>query len=320
LTATLITGATGTFGQAYVRHLLDSSSVDRIIVFSRDELKQHAMRTSGFDDPRVRWFIGDVRDRDRLRRAMHGVTDVIHAAALKQVPTCEYNPLEAVRTNVDGTANVIDAAIDAGVERVLMLSSDKACDPVNLYGATKLVAEKLIIDANAYAGGDGTRFAATRYGNVISSRGSVLPLFQQQALNGEPITITDPSMTRFVLTAQHAVRFVEKCLSHMSGGELFVPKLPAVKVSTVAEAVAATVAWHVETRVVGARPGEKHHELLVSANESGRTLDRSWHWLVRPLAMPWLEWDGDLLPAGVAVSSDSTPLLSVAEFMEMAGL
>src|SRR6185369_11953526 len=224
-------------------------------VFSRDELKQHEMRASGFVDERLRWFIGDVRDVGRLRRAMAGVDVVVHAAALKQVEACEYNPLEAVRTNVGGARNIIDAALDCGVGRVVALGTDKAVDPANLYGATKLVAEKLFVDANSYSGSGGTRFSATRYGNVISSRGSVLPVFAAQHSRGEPMTLTDLNMTRFVLTIREAVTFVVDVLGWMSGGEVFVPKLPSVDLLTIAHAVA----WPSEPRFVevGRRPGEK---------------------------------------------------------------
>jgi len=318
MSSVLVTGGTGSFGQSFVRHLLHGDT-DRIVVFSRDELKQHQMRADGLVNDRLRYFVGDVRDRDRLRRAMHGVTTVVHAAALKQVDTCEYNPLEAVHTNIDGTANVIDAALDAQVTRVLMLGTDKACDPTNLYGATKLVAEKLIVDANAYSGDSGTMFASTRYGNVISSRGSVLPVFQAQHANGGVLTITDPDMTRFVLTLEQGVEFVSDCLKIMVGGEVFIPKLPAVTVSTIAE----SVCWPhpAMMKVVGSRPGEKHHELLISQHESVRTLDRGWHYLVQPLAFPRdTSWDGVPLLPGVAYGSDTADRLDIDGFRRLAGL
>ena len=311
----LVTGGSGSFGQAFVRRLLEGS-VDRVIVFSRDELKQHQMRVDGFTDERLRFFVGDVRDRDRLRRAMADVDVVVHAAALKQVDTCEYNPLEAKKTNVDGTSNVIDAALDAGVGKVLMLGTDKAVDPTNLYGATKLVAEKLIVDANAYSGVGGTLFAATRYGNVISSRGSVLPLFQAQHAAGLPLTVTDPSMTRFVLTLEQGVQFVVDCLEVMLGGEVFVPKLPAVTLFTVAMAVANTAYG----RGSGLRPGEKMHELLVSVNESARTVDRGWHYLVKPLQDFGRRWGGTPVPAGFYYGSDMAERLNVGGFRRLAGL
>ncbi len=326
----LITGGTGSMGQALVRRLLaernqvDVSTYvvspgtkthdagpryDRIIVYSRDEWKQSEMRAA-FPDERLRFFIGDVRDRQRLTRAMRNVSRVIHAAALKQVPSCEYNPLEAVKTNVDGTANVIDAALDAQVARVLMLSSDKACDPTNLYGATKLVAEKLIVDANVY-GGETTKFACTRYGNVLGSRGSVLPLFQAQAGPGRSLTVTDPDMTRFVLTLEQGVKFVLESLELMQGGEVFVPKLPAVTVRTIAEAAT----WPAAPRMVisGLRPGEKRHEVLVSAHEAARTRDEGEYFVVGMDARPGPG-------AEFRFASDTAERLGVQRFRHLAGL
>jgi len=260
----LVTGGTGSFGQAFIRRLLVSADQSQqLVVFSRDELKQHEMRAAGLNDERMRYFIGDVRDRDRLRRAFRGVDVVVHAAALKQVESCEFNPLEAKKTNIDGTSNVIDAALDCGVGRVLMIGTDKAVDPTNLYGATKLVAEKLMVDANAYSGQDGPAFSCTRYGNVISSRGAVLPVFQAQHAAGLPLTVTDPTMTRFVLTLDQGVDFVLDCLGRMRGGEVFVPRLKTVTVATISYAVAPSS----PRVVIGRRPGEKQHELLISANE-----------------------------------------------------
>jgi UDP-N-acetylglucosamine 4,6-dehydratase len=316
MTSFLITGGTGSMGQQLVRQLLENTATERVCVFSRDEWKQDAMRNAGFTDPRLRFFIGDVRDRDRLRRAMHGVDNVIHTAALKQVPACEYNPLEAVKTNVDGTANVIDAALDADVAKVLMLSSDKACDPVNLYGATKLVAEKLIVDANAYAG---TRFACTRYGNVISSRGSVLPLFQAQHAAGSSLTVTDRYMTRFVLTLEQGARFVLESLERMQGGEIFVPKIPAVSVSTIAEAVT----WPENARVIlmGARPGEKPHETLVSEHEASRTTDEDDCYVIRPVpAVPGVPDGFSFRSAGGSPSRGAPERLDVDGFRLLAGM
>ncbi len=311
MTSFLITGGSGSMGQQLVRQLLEDTATERVCVFSRDEWKQDAMRNAGFTDDRLRFFIGDVRDRDRLRRAMHGVDNVIHTAALKQVPACEYNPLEAVKTNVDGTANVIDAALDADVAKVLMLSSDKACDPVNLYGATKLVAEKLMVDANAYAG---TRFACTRYGNVISSRGSVLPLFQAQHARGEPLTVTDPEMTRFVLTLEQGAAFVLDSLERMNGGEIFVPKIQSVSVGTIAAAV--TGPKGPRFMQMGARLGEKNHETLVSRHEAPRTVDRSDAYVIRSEAASFAS-----VPAGFEFTSLTAPRrLTVDEFREVAGL
>ncbi len=287
MTSVLVTGGTGSFGQAFTRHLL-ATDTERVVVFSRDEVKQHQMRQDGFTDPRLRWFIGDVRDRDRLRRAMKDIDTVVHAAALKQVDSCEFNPLEAVKTNVDGTANVINAALDANVKQVLMLGTDKAVDPTNLYGATKLVAEKLIVDANVYSGADGTRFAATRYGNVISSRGSVLPVFQAQ----------------------------QRALDEMLGGEVFVPKLPAVTVNTIALAAGAGV----NVLMTGRRPGEKQHEALLSEHEAHRAIDAGWCYLVKPIHDLGRAWKGDPVPAGFKFTSDTAEQLDVDEFRVLAGL
>ncbi len=305
----LITGGTGSMGQALVRRLLTDQTIERVCVYSRDEWKQSEMRAA-FPDPRLRFFIGDVRDRQRLTRAMRNVSRVIHAAALKQVPSCEYNPLEAVKTNVDGTANVIDAALDAQVGRVLMLSSDKACDPTNLYGATKLVAEKLIVDANVY-GGETTKFACTRYGNVIGSRGSVLPLFQAQHAAGQALTVTDPDMTRFVLTLEQGVRFVLDSLGRMVGGEVFVPRLPAATVRTIAEAAAYPAAPRLV--IGGLRPGEKRHEVLVSSHEAARTRDEGEYFVVGMDARPGPG-------AEFRFASDTAERLGVQRFRHLAGL
>ncbi len=309
MSSVLITGGTGSMGQALVRELLTDGGVERVCVYSRDEWKQGEMRAA-LPDPRLRFFIGDVRDHGRLTRAMRNVDRVIHAAALKQVPACEYNPLEAVKTNVDGTANVIDAALDARVGRVLMLSSDKACDPTNLYGATKLVAEKLVVDANVY-GGETTKFACTRYGNVLGSRGSVLPLFAAQHVAGLPLGVTDPDMTRFVLTLEQGVAFVLDSLECMSGrGEVFVPKLPAVTVRVMAEAVV----WPGSPRLVmsGMRPGEKRHEVLVSTHEAARTQEFDDRYVIWPTG----RW-GD---AGFRFGSDTAERLGVQRFRHLAGL
>jgi len=221
----LVTGGTGSFGKKFIKIMLEEYHPAKIIVYSRDELKQHEMRTSGYDDPSIRYFIGDVRDRERLSRALYGVNIVVHAAALKQVPACEYNPMEAIKTNILGSSNVADAAIENGVEKVLALSTDKAVNPINLYGATKLAAEKLLIQSNAYAGGRNTRISCTRYGNVVGSRGSVVPLFLKQRENGH-LTITDDRMTRFWISLEQGVRFVIRCIEQMQGGEVFVPKIP----------------------------------------------------------------------------------------------
>src|SRR5512135_2441304 len=225
----LITGGTGSFGKKFIKILLAEKQPKKIIIFSRDELKQHEMRVAGFDHPSLRYFIGDVRDVERLRRAMHGVDIVVHAAALKQVPACEYNPMEAIKTNILGSSNVVEAALDAGVKKVLALSTDKAVNPVNLYGTTKLAAEKLFVQSNAYAAGTATRFSCVRYGNVVGSRGSVIPKFIQQRQNGQ-LSITDERMTRFWLTLEQGVRFVIRAIENMIGGEVFVPKIPSTRI------------------------------------------------------------------------------------------
>lgn len=278
----LVTGGTGSFGRAFVRYLLElPEGPRRIVVFSRDELKQSEMAkelqvvdTEG----RLRFFLGCVRDRERLRQAFRGAHVVVHAAALKQVPAAEYNPTEAVATNVRGTTNVTEVAIDQGVARVLMLSTDKAVNPVNLYGSTKLTAEKIVIAANAMAGPGGTRFSAVRYGNVMGSRGSVVPIFREQAATGANITITSAEMTRFWVTIQEAVAFVASALDRMIGGEIFIPKLPTAQVVD----VAAAIAPNAMVQLVGVRPGEKIHERLISKEEVGRTFDYGDGYVILP--------------------------------------
>ena len=248
----LVTGGTGSFGKKFVEIMLKEYHPKRLVIFSRDELKQHDMRASGMDHPSLRYFIGDVRDAGRLERALAAVTVVVHAAALKQVPACEYNPFEAIQTNIIGGRNVIDAAINQGVRRVLALSTDKAVNPINLYGATKLCAEKMFVQANAYAGSKDARFACARYGNVVGSRGSVIPVFLEQRKTGK-ITMTDPRMTRFWITLDRGVRFVIRCMEEMHGGEIFVPKIPSMRMTDLAE----TIAPGCEIEVIGIRPGEK---------------------------------------------------------------
>src|SRR5947207_6297878 len=234
----LVTGGTGSFGRRFTEIVLDRYKLKKLIVFSRDELKQFEMHAHIGEDryPNIRYFIGDVRDRDRLYRAFDGVDIVVHAAALKQVPAAEYNPIEAVMTNIIGGRNVVDAALDCGVKKVLALSTDKAVNPSNLYGATKLVAEKLFVQANAYSGAGPTRFSCVRYGNVVGSRGSVIPLFLKQRKTGK-VTVTDPQMTRFWLTLEQGVRFVIRAIENMVGGEVFVPKIPSMKMLTLVEAI-----------------------------------------------------------------------------------
>ena len=311
----MITGGTGSFGKQCTETLLRMGPPRRLIIFSRDELKQHEMQQQ-FSDPCLRFFIGDVRDRDRLQRAMSEVDMVIHAAALKQVPACEYNPFEAVKTNILGAVNVIDAAIDCGVDRVIALSTDKAVSPINTYGATKLCAEKLFVQGNAYSGLDGTRLSCVRYGNVVASRGSVVPLFVDQRSTGV-ITITDERMTRFWITLDQGVDFVLRCLQMMQGGEIFVPKIPSMSIMDLATAIAPEC----KTKVTGVRPGEKIHELLVSPEESRSTLEFQDMFVVQP-AHKW--WNGDNLdvgkplPDGFSYTSDNnTQQLSVEELREI---
>lgn len=312
-TTVLVTGGTGSFGKKFTEIVLRDYRPKKLIIFSRDELKQHEMRVGGFDDPRLRYFIGDVRDADRLRRAMTGVDIVVHAAALKQVPACEYNPIEAVLTNVMGARNVIDAALDRGVKKVLALSTDKAVNPVNLYGATKLVAEKLFVQANAYSGTGPTRFSCVRYGNVVGSRGSVIPLFVQQRQTGR-ITVTDRRMTRFWITLDQGVRFVLNCIERMHGGEVFVPKIPSMKMMDLVQAIApeATV------EDIGIRPGEKLHESLISEDEARQTIEVEDMYVVQP-SHPWWfggNWqEGKALPVDFRYTSDSN-----RAWLDVAGL
>jgi UDP-N-acetylglucosamine 4,6-dehydratase len=299
----LVTGGTGSFGRRFVEILLREHDPARLVVYSRDELKQHEMRTGGFDQPPLRYFLGDVRDRDRLMRAFDGVDVVVHAAALKQVPAAEYNPFEAVKTNILGASNVIDAAIDAGVRRVIALSTDKAVNPINLYGVTKLVAEKLFVQGNAYAGSGGTRFSCVRYGNVVGSRGSVIPVFRNQRKSGR-IAITDRRMTRFWITLEQGVRFVIRCAEQMEGGEVFVPKIPSMRIVDLAEALAPGC----EIDIVGIRPGEKLHESLVAPDEARHTVELPDMYVIQPTHPWWRQerWShGRPLPDGFAYTSDA---------------
>jgi UDP-N-acetylglucosamine 4,6-dehydratase/5-epimerase len=312
----LVTGGTGSFGKKFLEVMLRDYHPQKLIVFSRDELKQHDMRTAGFDHPSLRYFIGDVRDPQRLQRAFSGVTVVVHAAALKQVPACEYNPFEAVQTNIMGGRNVIDAAIDQGVRRVLALSTDKAVNPINLYGATKLCAEKMFVQANAYAGAQDTRFSCARYGNVVGSRGSVIPVFMEQRKRGK-ITITDSRMTRFWLTLEHGVRFVVSCIEQMHGGEIFVPKIPSMRLTD----MAACIAPGCEVECIGIRPGEKLHEVLVSEDEARNTVELDDMYVIQPAHSWWSlqNWkDGQPLPDGFRYGSDSNSRWLTSE--ELQGL
>jgi UDP-N-acetylglucosamine 4,6-dehydratase/5-epimerase len=300
----LVTGATGSFGTAFMRTVLAKYDVKSIRAFSRDELKQSELARSLPDD-RIRLLIGDVRDRDRLRLATRGVDVIVHAAALKQVPACEYNPFEAVQTNVMGAENVVAAAIDNDVPMTIALSTDKAVNPVNLYGATKLCAEKIVSQAMAYAAGTHARFASVRYGNVVGSRGSVIPIFRQQAQTGL-VTITDERMTRFWITLEEAVEFVLSCMPLVQGGETFVPKIPSMRVVDIAEALAPGV----ERRVVGIRPGEKLHEVLVTEDEARHCYDFGDRYVILPQLATW-DIDrprGESLPDGFRYASDNNDL------------
>lgn len=299
----LVTGGTGSFGRKFTDIVLREYSPAKLIIFSRDELKQLEMRVA-HPEPPMRFFIGDVRDRERLVRAMQEVDIVVHAAALKQVPACEYNPLEAVKTNVIGAGNVIEAAIDQGVKKVMAVSTDKAVNPVNVYGATKLCAEKLFVQGNSYSGLKGTRFSCVRYGNVLGSRGSVIPVFEEQRRNGK-ITITDKRMTRFWLTLEQGVRFVIRCIDLMQGGEVFVPRIPSMRIMDLAEAVAPDC----EIEFTGIRPGEKLHEVLLSSDEARSAVQVDDMYVIKP-AFPWsttlVDWSrGTPLPEGFAYTSET---------------
>ena len=311
----LVTGGTGSFGKKFTETMLRKYRPKKLIIFSRDELKQHEMRLV-YDDPRLRYFIGNVRDRERLYRAFNGVDIVVHAAALKQVPSCEYNPIEAVKTNVLGAQNIIEAAIDRGVKKVLALSTDKAVNPINLYGATKLCAEKLFVHGNAYSGAGETRFSCARYGNVVGSRGSVIPVFKRQRETGK-ITVTDRRMTRFWITLQQGVDFIIRCVETMQGGEVFVPKIPSMNIMDLVEAVAPGC----EIEFTGIRPGEKLHEVLISQDESRYTLELDDMFVIQPRHPWWNEenWqEARPLPDGFKLSSDSNPRwLSVEELRAM---
>lgn len=302
----LVTGGTGSFGKKFIEIMLNEYHPAKIIIYSRDELKQHEMRVAGFNHPSLRYFIGDVRDLQRLERAFQGVDIVIHAAALKQVPACEYNPMEAIKTNILGSGNVVDAALNCGVQRVLALSTDKAVNPVNLYGATKLAAEKLVVQSNAYAGGRTSRFSCVRYGNVVGSRGSVVPIFIKQRNNGK-VTITDERMTRFWISLEQGARFVIRCVEQMHGGEVFVPKIPSMSLLDLAKAVAPNA----QVDIIGIRPGEKLHEVLISEDEARTTVELEDMFVVQPAEALWFghEWEkqGHLLSNGFRYASNTNP-------------
>lgn len=320
----LVTGGTGSFGQKFTEVVLERYGPKKLIIFSRDELKQHQMRAVFPPDehPNLRYFIGDVRDRERLYRAFDGVDVVVHAAALKQVPSCEYNPLEAVKTNVLGAANIIDAAIDRDVDKVIALSTDKAANPINLYGATKLCSDKLFAAGNSYSGEHGTRFTVVRYGNVMGSRGSVIPFFLKRRGTG-CLPITDPRMTRFWITLEQGVEFVLDSLGRMSGGEIFVPKIPSMNIMDLARAIAPEC----ETEIVGIRPGEKLHEVMVPEDDARHSVEYDDHFAILPA---FEEYDpvaygrrngGKPCPDGFRYSSDSNDQwLTAEELREMIGL
>jgi UDP-N-acetylglucosamine 4,6-dehydratase len=310
----LITGGTGSFGQAFTRYALKHLDPKRLVIFSRDELKQYEMRRTFGDDPRLRFFIGDIRDRERLTRALHGVDYVVHAAALKQVDTAEYNPWEYVQTNIVGSQNVVDASIDTGVKKVVALSTDKASSPINLYGATKLTSDKLFVAANSYGYAYGTRFSVVRYGNVIGSRGSVVPFFRGLVERGEPIPVTDNRMTRFWITLPQAVRFVVDSFADMNGGELYVPRIPSMGILELAAAVAPGS----ETFETGIRPGEKLHEEMISPDDARRTVLAGDRYVISPVHASWgyVEPDGEPVPDGFAYQSDSNDQWLTAESLE----
>ena len=293
----MITGGTGSFGKAFLQEVLTTHSPRRVAILSRDELKQSEMRAH-FTDKRIRWFLGDIRDKDRLVRAFHGVDYVVHAAALKQVDTAEYNPFEYVQTNILGSQNVIDAAIDAGVKKVVALSTDKASSPINLYGATKLTADKLFVAANNYSYSYNTAMAVVRYGNVMGSRGSVIPFFQKLIADNKPLPITDPNMTRFWITLPQAVRFVIDSFDSMHGGELYVPRIPSMRIMDLVEALKPGA----ETFVVGIRPGEKLHEEMIAADDSYRTLRQSDRYVVQPTVKEWWFKDSEGTPVAEGFS------------------
>lgn len=302
----LITGGTGSLGKALISHLLEKTSARRIIVFSRDELKQHNLRNQIGENDRLRWFLGDIRDIERLKQALHGVDYVIHTAALKQVDTGEYNPMEFIKTNVLGSQNVIDAAIATGVKKVVALSTDKASSPINLYGATKLTADKLFVAANNYSFSYGTTFSVVRYGNVMGSRGSVIPYWRNLAGQGNALPITDLRMTRFWISINQAVQFVMDSLEMMSGGELYVPRIPSMRIIDLASAVAPTA----KLLEIGMRPGEKLHEEMISAEDSRRTLNLGDRFVVMPVVAEWgyLEPEGVKMQEGFAYQSHTNDL------------
>lgn len=303
----LVTGATGSFGKTFVPMTLDRFNPSRIVIFSRDEMKQWEMAKAYASDPRVRFFIGDVRDRDRLYRALDGIDYVVHAAATKIVPTAEYNPFECVKTNIIGAMNLIDACIDKGIKRVVALSTDKACSPVNLYGATKLASDKMFVAGNSYVGRNDTRFAVVRYGNVMGSRGSVIPHFMAAKETGI-LPITHPDMTRFMITLEQGVELVWHALEDMEGGEIYVKKIPSIKIVDLAHAIAPAA----KLEYIGIRPGEKLHEQMIGIDDSHYTYEYQHHYKILPAINGWDKSaerikDGERVAGGFCYSSDNNP-------------
>ena len=315
----LVTGGTGSFGRAFVAHVLKTQKPERLIIFSRDELKQYEMAQEFPESeyPEIRYFIGDVRDIDRLEMAMRDTEIVIHAAAMKHVSAAEYNPFECIHTNVLGAENLVKAALRCGVEKVLALSTDKAVNPANLYGASKLASDKIFIAANRLAGVDGTRFAIVRYGNVVGSRGSVVPFFQKLLANGAAsLPVTDERMTRFWITLPQAVDFVIQSFTDMTGGELYVPRIPSMKVTDLAEAIAPGA----DMIEIGVRPGEKLHEEMISTEDSRRTIMQEGRYVVLPTLAEWgfTDPEGEQVPDGFSYSSNTNDLwLSVEGIREL---
>lgn len=303
----LVTGGTGSFGQKFVKLLFDKYSPKRVVVYSRDELKQYEMGLE-IKHPKLRYFLGDVRDEDRLRRALSGIDIVVHAAALKQVPAAEYNPMECIKTNVLGAENIINASLDAGVKKVIALSTDKAVNPMNLYGATKLCSDKLFVAANNLSSAKGPIFSVVRYGNVVGSRGSVIPFFKDVRKTGK-LPITDARMTRFWLTLEEGAAFVEKCIGLMRGGEVFIPKIPSMKITDLATAIAPEC----EQEIIGIRPGEKLHEIMVPSDEARHTREYKNFYIIQPAHHNWgaenaCNYDGEdgkPVPEDFAYTSDN---------------
>jgi len=314
----LITGGTGSFGKKFTKIVLDEYAPEKVIIYSRDELKQYEMQQQFSKYQNLRFFIGDVRDKERLMRALHGVDYVVHAAALKQVPAMEYNPTEAIKTNVMGAMNIIEASLDRKVIKVIALSTDKACNPINLYGATKLCSDKLFVSANSYSGISATRFSVVRYGNVVGSRGSVVPFFLNKKAEGI-LPITDPRMTRFWITLEQGVRFVIKNFERMQGGEIFVPKIPSMNIMDLAKAIAPEC----KTSIVGIRPGEKLHEVMISEDDARNTKELDDCYVIQPTFHWWSAGnhsEGKNVPEGFRYSSDNNKqILKVDGLKEMIG-